>query len=279
MGAGDSGWLEVSADPAYANMMAYRREVVQQQRDLAIVEDEASRGAQLELLTLVVEHLSMQLPERFAVVGEGEEQRVQSLAEGLEWRLADYADRPLELVGSLIQEDVCIMREEVQADGTYRHIFVAGVVMDSFDPVAKHMLPMLELHDPVPQYAPDLHESMGRVFATLRKPVWRANFSVAEWQGQEDTVDPSTETLLERLYLKVEYETLRRLSNNNKYLVFTIRAHMDPIISLASVPLAAAALAEDLQTLPEALLEYRGIGEGTSRQAVLSFLDSVCAAA
>jgi len=259
-------------------MMAYRREVVQQQRDLAIVEDEVSLGAQLELLELVVEHLCMQLPERFVVVGEGLEQRVKSLAEGLEWRLADYAERPLELVGSLIQEDVCLMREEVQADGIHRHMFVAGVVMDSFDPVAKHMLPMLELHEPVPQYSSDLHESMDRVFATLRKPVWRANFSVAEWQGQEEYVDTSAETVLERLYLKVEYETLRRLSRNDEYLVFTIRAHMDPVASLALVPLAAAALAEDLQNLPEALLGYRGIGEGTSRQAVLSFLDSVCAA-
>eukprot|EP00913_Durusdinium_trenchii_P015739 g14791.t1 len=42
---------------------------------------------------------------------------------------------PLELLGSVLQEDVCIMHERASGE----HLFVAGVVMDSFDPVAKHM--------------------------------------------------------------------------------------------------------------------------------------------
>ncbi|CAE8649151.1 unnamed protein product, partial [Polarella glacialis] len=125
------------------------------------------------------------------------------------------------------------------------------VVTSSFDPVSKHMLPMLEMHDPVPQYAEDLHASMGRVFATLKKPVWRANFAVAEWRDEEEASSEDDDALLQRLYLKVEYETLRRLPKHPEYLVFTIRSHMDPLLELASMPLACAALEEEIRLLPE----------------------------
>ncbi|CAE8642874.1 unnamed protein product [Polarella glacialis] len=170
------------------------------------------------------------------------------------------------------------MREECPEEGSPRHIFVAGVVTSSFDPVSKHMLPMLEMHDPVPQYAEDLHASMGRVFATLKKPVWRANFAVAEWRDEEEASSEDDDALLQRLYLKVEYETLRRLPKHPEYLVFTIRSHMDPLLELASMPLACAALEEEIRLLPEALLQYKGIGEPTTKAAVLRFLDKVSAA-
>ncbi|OLQ14221.1 hypothetical protein AK812_SmicGene1705 [Symbiodinium microadriaticum] len=56
----------------------------------------------------------------------------------LHWDVADYADKPLELLGSLLQEDICIMHEDL-VGGEPTHVFAAGVVMDSFDPVSKHL--------------------------------------------------------------------------------------------------------------------------------------------
>ncbi|CAE7463845.1 unnamed protein product [Symbiodinium sp. KB8] len=64
--------------------------------------------------------------------------RFSSLGEGLHWDVADYADKPLELLGSLLQEDICIMHEDL-VGGEPTHVFAAGVVMDSFDPVSKHL--------------------------------------------------------------------------------------------------------------------------------------------
>eukprot|EP00435_Cladocopium_sp_Y103_P021193 s3059_g5.t1 len=76
--------------------------------------------------------LARYFPERFAL----RDSRFSSLQEGLEWRLSDI--EPLDLLGSVLQEDVCIMHERL-TEGGAEHLFVAGVVMDSFDPVAKHM--------------------------------------------------------------------------------------------------------------------------------------------
>eukprot|EP00439_Symbiodinium_sp_Y106_P073252 s118_g13.t1 len=165
---------------------------------------------------------------------------------------------------------------------------------------------MMDLHGPVPHYAEDLHASMGRVFASLRKPLWRANFAVAEWSEEEDEFafqlalkrqalvlrimlcsgkrqeqptrtfrarhhirtiaeweEPSMtpEAILARVFLKVEYETLRRLPINSEYLVFTIRSHIDPLPDRT----------------PE-LLAYKGLGQPEVRAVVLSYLDSASAA-
>mmetsp|Transcript_63054 Transcript_63054/g.195228 ORF Transcript_63054/g.195228 Transcript_63054/m.195228 type:complete len:155 (+) Transcript_63054:178-642(+) len=154
--------------------------------------------------------------------------------------------------------------------------------MDSFDPVEKHLLPMLELHDPVPGYASDLHASMGRVFSALRRPFWRANFSFYAWSYEDEDTSSSTEQtceeIIDRLCVKVEYETLRRLPEHSDHLVFTIRAHMDPLASFAATPFACAALGAEIRNMPDALLEYKGLGDAATRRAVLGFLDAASAA-
>lgn len=273
----EDGWLEVAEPVRYAEVMADRRAVLQgEQRELVFVADAASHAAQAELLDLALSHLAARHPSRFALTGTGADRIFQSIAEGLSWSLVEYDDAPLLLLGQIVQEDLCIMREEPSGveGGAPRHVFAAGVVTDSFDPVEKHLLPMLDLHGPVPQYAVDLHESMGRVFETLRKPVWRANFGLAEWREEGQEADVAT--LLERLYLKVEFETLRRLPFNTDYLLFTVRQHFDPLAALSLEPLACAALAMEIRNLPQALLEYKGVGEPATQQVALAFLDSVC---
>ncbi|CAE7902571.1 unnamed protein product, partial [Symbiodinium microadriaticum] len=77
---------------------------------------------------------AVNFPARFTL----EDGRFSSLGEGLHWDVADYADKPLELLGSLLQEDICIMHEDL-VGGEPTHVFAAGVVMDSFDPVSKHL--------------------------------------------------------------------------------------------------------------------------------------------
>eukprot|EP00439_Symbiodinium_sp_Y106_P078555 s118_g17.t1 len=53
--------------------------------------------------------VAVNFPARFAL----EDGRFSSLGEGLHWDVADYADKPLELLGSVLQEDICIMHEQL----------------------------------------------------------------------------------------------------------------------------------------------------------------------
>eukprot|EP00435_Cladocopium_sp_Y103_P015238 s2274_g3.t1 len=127
--------------------------------------------------------------------------------------------------------------------------------------------------------ADDGDDDMGRVFSSLRKPLWRANFAMAEWRGSDEAeMDMRPEAIVSRLYLKVEYETLLRLPKNSEYLVFTIRPYMDPLPAWSATPLACQSLAREIRRLPEAVLDYKGLGEPAVRSATLAFLDAVCAA-
>lgn len=272
----DAGWLEVAAPETYASAMADRRSILQEQAAAAVVDDVQSRGAQRELLKLALAHLAKVHPLRFKL----DDEAFESSSEGLRWRLADYEEQPLLLAAQVLQEDICLMREEQGPDESFRHIFASGFVTDSFDPVEKHLLPMDQLHAPVPGYKRDLHKSMGRVFSTLRRPLWRANFSFYQWKYEEQAEGAEREQqILEELYVKVEYETVRRLTEHPDYLVFSIRAHMDPLISFSSAPLACAALATELRSMPQALLEYKGMGDEDMQRIVLNFLDRAAAAA
>ncbi|CAK0876536.1 unnamed protein product [Prorocentrum cordatum] len=150
--------------------------------------------------------------------------------------------------------------------------------MESFDPTSKQGLPMLQLHDPVPQYAPDLGASMERVFSTLKRPLWRANFSFYEWSYEDDEGGAAAAVGIgERIYVKVEYETLLRLPEHPDHLVFTIRAHMDSLDDFAAAPRACAALAGQIRAMPDALLEYKGLDSSDKQSAVLAFLDAAAA--
>eukprot|EP00929_Paragymnodinium_shiwhaense_P080184 TRINITY_DN41803_c0_g2_i1.p1 TRINITY_DN41803_c0_g2~~TRINITY_DN41803_c0_g2_i1.p1 ORF type:complete len:477 (-),score=121.58 TRINITY_DN41803_c0_g2_i1:17-1447(-) len=298
----DQGWLEVAAPEEYAQVMAERRAILMgPQRSLAIVGGHApSSDAERELLELIVCHLARCYPTRFELqqddVKDASTWTLLSRLEGLQFRLGDFLekDAPLLLAGMLVQEELCIMRampteassadDGLAADGdeVHQHIFTAGVVTESFDAGSKHMLPLGGLHEPVPGYAKDLASPMDRVFSALKRPLWRANFAFAQYvpEGEEPwSAELGSQALIDRLYLKVEYETLRRLPRNSDHLVFTIRTHFDPLSSLAAAPRACANLASELRRLPAALLAYRGLDDETSRGVVLSFLDAAVEAA
>ena len=69
--------------------------------------------------------------------------------------------------------------------------------------------------------------------------------------------DPSTG---ERLFLRVERETLRRFPNTDTVL-FTIRTYIRPLAHLAARPEDAARLADALANLPDDVADYKRVIE------------------
>jgi len=289
----------VSPAVEYAGEMEAKHEALMNSPELCFVSDGVgSLPAQREVLDLILGHLTEHEPARFAVqdgVGSSTGRIVRTLTPGYTHTFAEEAfqEAPLRLAGLLVQEELCLMRQvscgdpceghQVRGTPVADHIFVAGAVCFSFSAPERHMMPMSALHHPaVPGYAQNLDNPMNRFFSTLRpeRSFWRANFSFGEFLD-EDTGEEEAPPLLtaddvrQRLWLRVEYETIRRLRHASDYTLFTIKAYSDPISSLEAAPGAAHSLAAAIRECEPAFLAYKGLQTQEATTAVLAYLDAV----
>ena len=104
------------------------------------------------------------------------------------------------------------------------------------------------IHEPVPRYETDLSQLMRTFFDRLRvdRPVWRANSTLTddpslrllpERRHEPLRHDITAENVAERVWLRVEYQTLRRLPQTDA-IVFTIRILRQQIAAVAEHPTA-----------------------------------------
>jgi dimethylamine monooxygenase subunit A len=132
------------------------------------------------------------------------------------------------------------------------------------------------------------------MFSTLspEKPLWRNNWGIAGTATLDEPLYGSTTAHEERRmktltsvdevkkkYLKVEYQTIRRLPTSG-YLLFTVKTMVNRLDELASVPpTAAACLASSIRGMSERMHRYKGIDDAATCEAILQYLDGISAAA
>ena len=84
-----------------------------------------------------------------------------------------------------------------------------------------------------------------------------------------------TEEDVKAMFLRVEYQTIRRLPRT-RYLLFTVKTMVDSISGLEEVtPKAAQCLAASIRGMSRAMRSYNGISGDVTCDAVLSYLDSI----
>ena len=223
---------------------------------------------------------------------EGEAQQVAAtLLDHLRRRWPDrYADtdldptlRPLDAAARLVPEDLVLM---VERGG--RLVFGAGSVCfpNRWDLRSKIGLALADVHAPVALLNEQLQGPIDRFFDRLtpERSFWRLGWGVldtADWYTPTDGTaaprapDPEpTQLDPERLYLRVERETLRRFGGSNAVL-FTIRTYVTPIPSVAGDPATRRRLAEALAALPDPVRLYKDVASfGPALIAHLSGGDS-----
>jgi hypothetical protein len=99
---------------------------------------------------------------------------------------------------------------------------------------------------------------------TVEKPVWRLNWTLHD----SDTLfsphpvpgrtDLTPENVLGAVHLRIERQTLRRLSETGA-VVFTIRTHLTPLIEVAADPDRRRLLHATLAALPADVVVYKGM--------------------
>jgi hypothetical protein len=165
-----------------------------------------------------------------------------------------------------VQEDLCLMQH---VDGAWR-LTAASVCFPTRWRLADKMgQPLDVIHDPVPGLRDRLANPMGRFFDRMKvaRPVWRINWSLIDDEAlyqpkghgrrqADPTITP--ENAGERVWLRVERQTLRRLAESDAIL-FTIRIHRWPLARLAALPEAAERLRLAIETMPAQMQGYKSL--------------------
>jgi hypothetical protein len=232
----------------------------------AAMEGTGAEGA--EVLEALCSHLVSRWPDRFERRGED----LVDVVRQTSFDVSQRGEHPLFTAGRLVQEDLALL---VERDGDL--VFGAGSVCfpNRWDLQSKIGLPLSAVHAPVARLNDQLEGPIDSFFTRLTsdKPFWRLGWGVLDtddpYTPLDGTAAPTMElpevgdsTVPDRLFLRVERETLRRFPSTSCVL-FTLRTYIRPLRHLAGRPDDARRLAEALENLPDDVRDYKRTAELT----------------
>ncbi|WP_323794975.1 DUF3445 domain-containing protein [Nisaea sp.] len=253
-------WFDVDQNRAVE--LQEKERLLGSQHDAVFGDLPGSEAAQREVLMLLLDNLERCHPGLITF----DEGTVRVAETGKSYSLSDFADHALDLAGRLVQEDLCLMTpgEEGYVLHAASLCFPARWVLGE-----KLGRPMMGIHEDVSGYAEKLRKPVDRFFTHLKadKPVVRLNWSVIndpalfQTSGKfrnDHQVEITAENAGERLWLRVERQTLRRLPESGDIL-FTIRTFVDPLSSLEARPDLAMGLRGAVADMPEGMQRYKSL--------------------
>jgi len=208
------GWIET--DEAYGAQMARRETLIKDQRDQVLAYSDESLDARVEVLALALELLRTR-------AGYSVSQRSVSSPDG---RIVDLSGEPLETLGQLIQEDICILEKPA---GGSEHVLSAACLCfpASWMLSEKIARPMVAIHEPVDEYDDLIARRVQRLFDGVQvgRPLWRFNqlwYLDAELHQPRSAFARSEDvTDRQRNFLRMEKQSLVRLPKT-RAVVFSI---------------------------------------------------------
>tara|TARA_Y100001970_G_scaffold164592_1_gene201132 strand:- start:5416 stop:6309 length:894 start_codon:yes stop_codon:yes gene_type:complete len=188
----------------------------------------------------------------------------------------DIDKRPaslIEAIRRIVQEDVCVLEKRPSG---WTMTACAVAIPTQWDVASKFGKTLDTIHEPVPRYDSDLSQTMSTFFDRLRpeKPVWRANRTLTDdpslrlepkRRHQPMRDDVTVNNVADQVWLRVEYQTLRRLARSDA-IIFTIRILRQTIRSVADHPEALGELLRSVSRLPADVRDYK---DSTARHAEL----------
>jgi hypothetical protein len=247
-----------------------------------------SLEAQKEVLDLFLDFLPKRYPDLYVYDAQAQTIHVNMLDQT--FAIADYYDhRPLELCERIVQEDLILMRPPRSTDDFDSFAMAAAAVVFSFDGLPEKLgRPIEFLHAPVPGFEEHLRKTLNLTFDRILKvetPLWRNNWGLSPSadldkplygsnEAREHRTVPLSPEKVRDIFLKVEYQTIRRLPTTG-YLLFTVKTMADPLYSLEELPNAARCLAASIRGMSPSMRAYKGIPDKVACQLLLDYLDSI----
>ena len=260
-------WIEIGDD--FSAQLAEKRRLLATRHDDVIQTLPEAKPASEEALKLLLDHLRTHHADRF----------------GEEWEFAQPL-HPLEQATRLVQEDFCILQADNE-DDIYRLTAGAVCFPSNWRLADKIGRALAEVHGPVPGYAEKLGTQVDRFFKNLAAGsiMWRANWLIhatPELFQSGHKLDAATAAAItpenagEKLWLRVERQTLRRLPHSGAVL-FTIRTHLTQLRDAIGDAKIAQDLTVAIRTMPDDVASYRSMT--AFRPALLGWLDTASAKA
>lgn len=269
-------WIEIDED--FADELNYKDKLLKEQRSEVFGSLGGSEAGQQEVLELILKHLLKYFPDYYQQQGD---RIVNNITEQV-WYLRDFTTNPLDLAGRLVQEDLCLMQLK-----DHEYILTAGSVCFPARWRLSEKLgrPLMQIHAPVPDYADKLEQPINKFFERLKPefPGYRLNWSIVDSPELFLTQPHGTQTLGaditvenagEKLWLRVERQTLRRLLSNDGIL-FTIRTYVYSLNSIVRDRRVASQLAAAIQQIPPQMQLYKNIFP--IQKVLLAYLQRVVA--
>ncbi len=247
-------WIRIDAD--HDVQMQLRDRLLAEQREAVAAALPGSEAGCAEVLRMLADFLPGRFAERWHRVGG----RLIDRLNGREVTL-DH-DQPLVSAGRLVQEDLCLMRKRPSG----YELAAAVLCFPSHWRLADKLgRPMSAIHAPVPDFDARLQPTAERFMAGLDpgQPVWRMNWSIAETDelflpgDRAQRMFDAEGEVGDRLFLRVERQTLRRLPQSGDIL-FTIHTWVRPLGVAITRAEDAAALAAQIRGMPDRMARYKG---------------------
>lgn len=179
--------------------------------------------------------------------------------------------QPLDWVGRQVQEDLLLMAPD---EGV---TLVAGQLCfpNDWDLNEKFGKSFLGIHTTIPKVLSPMMQAAQKLMERLvpHRPVWRLNWNFKIHNALDMSskyfvasrrelaqVGPSltTDDIGEKLFLRVEHQTLTRLPKSN-YILFGIHTYQNTLKNEAQVPDRARRMYQVLQTAPREVIQYKAI--------------------
>ena len=180
----------------------------------------------------------------------------------------DASRHPLDAASLQIPEDVLLLAPEAGEEGEVWVLKAASLAFPSHWVLADKMgKPMATIHDPVPGYGAVLARPVDRFFsAMLKGPIsQRRNWALQIDDGlftpsRSDHAPIASEEIGQRLYVRVERQTLRKLPISG-WIVFTIQTAIAPMGMWHQDQTALDELAALIAGMTPAERAYRGVDD------------------
>ena len=253
-------WIEV--DDRYSEHLAEKRRLLAERPGEVFDGLPDSVAAQRECL----EHLLDHLARHHVGLVEADGATVRAVRTGDAYNRAAFADRPLDLAGRLVQEDLCLM---APAGDTWRLVAASLCFPSRWRLADKLGRRMAAIHAPVPGFNEKLARPVDRFFSrvTPGQAYARLNWSVIDdpalFQptGHGRTgLNPAitADNAGAMVWLRIERQTFVALPRSGA-LVFGIKTVVDPLASVARRPGLAVALRATLEGMPDDMRRYKSM--------------------
>ena len=251
-------WLEI--DDNFKNENNLKKNLLSSRRHEVFQANDNSHSAQKELLKMVTEHLKKYHSEKYSF----RDQNIFIKATGESINLLDSNTPPIETASLLVQEDLILMMPKENK------FYLEAAVLTSpshWSLVEKFSKNLIDLHEGVPGYEEKIGSRVDEIFNKLPSDriLERLNWSIYDSPELFQPVGSKPEVTMKRkdirdLHLRVERQTIRKIPDQGS-IVFTVRVHVDPLLSISKEQDLLDDLNLAIANLPQEMKEYKAMDQ------------------